>query len=355
MKIMFIVCGEGRGHLTQCLSLKELYEEAGHEICCVIVGHNRKRGSIPEFFRNAFKCRVIETASPNFAFNKDQGVCLWKTIVKNSCLWWRFVITYLRIKNRIKKHQPDTVVNFYESIFGLYRLLGGKCSRSIAIGHQFMFLHPDYVSNKDKDNKFSMFFAKQFTKLIGCGSEKIALSITQEKDAPGITVVPPILRKKVFEGNVANDGFILLYSLGKGFGKDLLMNQRQIERIEVFTEKFWPGENKTVSVGNVIFNQLDGEKFLNYMKRCDMVVCTAGFETASEAAYLGKKIMMIPTPNHIEQYYNAWDFQLAELSKIRRDFIDIHLWEMEVNKKAVETFRKWVDSYRERLKNALKI
>jgi uncharacterized protein (TIGR00661 family) len=354
MKVMFIVQGEGRGHMTQALALKELYEELGHEVCCVIVGHNKKKGSIPSFFKDAFKCRVIETASPNFVLNDAGGVCLWKTIVKNSYSWWKFVITFLRIRSRIHKHQPDVVVNFYESIFGAYRLLGGNCKKSYAIGHQFMFLHPDYVSNKDRENKFSMFLAKQFTRLIGAKSEKIALSITDELPKAGIIIVPPILRKAIFDNSkpIARDGFILLYALGKGFGKRLL-NEHPSARIEVFTEKFWPSECSTLAAGNIIFNQLDGEKFLHYMRRADMVVCTAGFETASEAAYLGKKVMMIPTPNHVEQYYNAWDFQLAGLARMRKDFDDLDLSDTNLNSQAIEKFRAWVDSYKARFISVL--
>ena len=354
MKIMFIVQGEGRGHMTQALALKELYEEYGHEICCVLVGHNKKKGSVPAFFKDAFKCRVIETASPNFVFNDEGGVSLFKTVVKNSYSWGKFFSTYLRIISRIRKHQPDVVVNFYEPIFGVYRLFGGRCKESYAIGHQFMFLHPDYVCNHDKENKFSMFLAKQFTRLIGARSKKIALSITDELPKHGITIVPPILRKVIFDKSevIAQDGFILLYALGRGFGEKLL-NEHSTSRIEVFTEKFWPSNYSTLSVGNVTFNQLDGEKFLRYMRRSDMVVCTAGFETASEAAYLGKKVMMIPTPHHVEQYYNAWDFQIAGLARMRHDFADLNLTDTTLNPDALSKFKTWVNSYKSRFASAL--
>jgi len=354
MKVMFIVQGEGRGHMTQALALRELYEEQGHEICCVIVGHNKKKGSVPSFFKDAFKCRVIETASPNFVHNEAGGVCLWKTFVKSSYSWWKLIITFLRIRSRIHKHQPDVVVNFYEPTFGIYRLLGGNCKKSYAIGHQFMFLHPDYVCNKDQENRLSMFFAKQFTRLVGAKSEKVALSITEELPKSGITIVPPILRKAIFDASapVSQDGFILLYALGKGFGKRL-MDEHSSSRIEVFTEKFWPSDKSTFEFGNITFNQLDGEKFLLYMRKSNMVVCTAGFETASEAAYLGKKVMMIPTPNHVEQYYNAWDFQLAGLAKMRKDFDTLDLSNTNLNPEAIKKFQVWVDSYKSRFISVL--
>ena len=50
MKFLFIVQGEGRGHLTQALTLEEHLRKEGHEIVEVLVGKSRTR-ELPEFFR----------------------------------------------------------------------------------------------------------------------------------------------------------------------------------------------------------------------------------------------------------------------------------------------------------------
>jgi uncharacterized protein (TIGR00661 family) len=362
MKIMFTIQGEGRGHMTQALALKELYEDAGHEICCVIVGNMKKKGSIPAFFKSAFNCRVIETASPNLIYDKnsDGGVNIAKTITFNTLNFWRFVRTFYHIASKIRKYKPDVIVNFYEPVFGFYRLLGGKCKKSYAIGHQFAFLHPDYVANKSNERRLSYWGTKWFTKLIGIGSEKIALSITEEKPGEGITIVPPILRKKLFDGSpITNEGFVLVYCLSSSYARKMLHGAPRFlsvdTKFEVFTEKFWPGDDDVLHFENVTFHKLDGDKFLNYMRRCDMVVCTAGFETSSEAAYLGKKVMVIPTPKHVEQYFNAWDFQLAGLAKMRHDFDNIDRSEVTVNNKQIDKFRLWVDTYKEQYKTVLNI
>jgi hypothetical protein len=41
------------------------------------------------------------------------------------------------------------------------------------------------------------------------------------------------------------------------------------------------------------------------------VACTAGFESVSEAAYLGKPLLLVPVENHVEQYVNACDAEAA--------------------------------------------
>ena len=79
------------------------------------------------------------------------------------------------------------------------------------------------------------------------------------------------------------------------------------------------------------------------------------FETASEASYLGKKVMVIPTENHFEQYFNAWDFQLAGLAKMRFDFKNISTYDVELNRIAIGKFRSWICGYKEEFKRALEL
>ena len=37
-KFLFVVQGEGRGHLTQAISLYEILNQAGHQVVSVMVG-----------------------------------------------------------------------------------------------------------------------------------------------------------------------------------------------------------------------------------------------------------------------------------------------------------------------------
>ena len=350
---MFVVQGEGRGHMTQALAIKELIEKRGHEVVCVMIGTNKKR-SIPEFFKNAFSCGVFTMSSPNFVLEKDKGVNKWKTILYNAYSFPKYFVAIERLRRKIRKYKPDAVINFYEPLFGVYKMLGGDV-KSYAIGHQFMFLHPDYVANKSGEKMMEKLGARLYTRLIGYNSTKLALSITNERPIKDIVIVPPILREDVFKGTPADEGFVLIYTLSRGYGKEFLMDSPQDIRYEVFTEKFWPSDLDTMKFGNIMFNKLDGQKFLDYMKKCSMVVCTAGFETASEASYLGKKVMVIPTANHFEQYFNAWDFQLNGLARMKFDFRNLSIASVEKETHSIEKFKKWVDSYEEVFNKALNL
>ena len=54
MKMLFIIQGEGRGHLTQALSLRRKLADEGHQVVGVLVGKSPAR-RIPDFFMEKIK------------------------------------------------------------------------------------------------------------------------------------------------------------------------------------------------------------------------------------------------------------------------------------------------------------
>ena len=49
MRFLFLIQGEGRGHLTQALSFAALLKKEQHELVGVVVGKNPRR-QVPDFF-----------------------------------------------------------------------------------------------------------------------------------------------------------------------------------------------------------------------------------------------------------------------------------------------------------------
>ena len=65
MKFLFIVQGEGRGHLTQAITLEEILRRNGHEVVEVLVGKSSSR-RLPGFFNRNINAPVKRFVSPNF-------------------------------------------------------------------------------------------------------------------------------------------------------------------------------------------------------------------------------------------------------------------------------------------------
>ena len=83
MKVMFIIQGEGRGHMTQALALEQILTRGGHEVSAMLIGTNSRR-TIPTFFKEKTNSRLHSIKSPNFFYDKkSKSINLWKTILFN--------------------------------------------------------------------------------------------------------------------------------------------------------------------------------------------------------------------------------------------------------------------------------
>ena len=65
MKYLFIIQGEGRGHLTQALSLRQKLIAEGNQVVGVLVGKSPAR-RLPSFFVEKIKAPIYTFESPNF-------------------------------------------------------------------------------------------------------------------------------------------------------------------------------------------------------------------------------------------------------------------------------------------------
>ena len=83
LNFIFIVQGEGRGHMTQAISLRDMLERAGHTLSCVLVGKSKRR-EIPAFFFEKIKSEVVSFESPNFVTDKKgKAIQIFPTITEN--------------------------------------------------------------------------------------------------------------------------------------------------------------------------------------------------------------------------------------------------------------------------------
>ena len=63
-KFLFVVQGEGRGHLTQAISLFEILTSAGHQVVAVMVGMDDEQ-NLPAFFREKIPVEINTFPAPS--------------------------------------------------------------------------------------------------------------------------------------------------------------------------------------------------------------------------------------------------------------------------------------------------
>ncbi len=310
LRVLFVVQGEGRGHLTQALALRHLLREAGHEVAAVLVGHSPER-ALPSFFLNAITEPVHPFASPNFAFDhRFRGIRMGSTVATNLRRLSAFRHSLQQLREALAAYRPDLVVNFYEVLTGLLYRSWQSLPPLVCIGHQYFFLHSAYPFPPGL--KLQRYLLRTYTRLTAPPSAlHLALSFYEAPDLPHrrLYVVPPLLRPELFQQPLGlEEPFILVYLLNRGYAEDLLRWQQQHPELKLHV--FWDNTDQPDGwspQAGIVFYHLHAERFLEHMARCRAVVTTAGFETVSEALYLGKPLLVVPVEGHFEQRCNAHD------------------------------------------------
>jgi uncharacterized protein (TIGR00661 family) len=307
MKYLFIVQGEGRGHMTQAIALSRMLQKFGHDVAEVLVGVSPHR-QIPNYFRENIRSAVSTFNSPNFTPSvKTQKVSILKTLVHNFRKSPLFLNSLKFIEEKIEEHQPDTVINFYDLIAGLLFEIKRPKVRFICIAHQYFFLHPHFRFQKPKNPEIAGFL--YYSKLTCRKADKIlALSLgTQPRYNSGnLIIVPPLLREEVFNIEPQKEDFILGYLLNESYENQIKTwhADNPLVNLHFFSDRKQVDEIETVDE-TLSFHKLNDRKFLKYLSECNGYATTGGFESVCEALYLQKPVLMVPA--HVEQECNITD------------------------------------------------
>jgi len=350
--MMFCVLGEGRGHMTQAMAVKEIAETGGHQVVAVTLGVSAHR-PMPEYFASAMKIPVRQLPTLEFKYKNSRAVSNTATLLAALGNLPKYLGPVRQLDEVVRESQPDVILNFFEPIAALYALTRRRRPPVLAIGHQFMFQHPDYIRTPQLWKQLSL---RIYTWLLGARATKLALSLYPVPDLPvkRIIVAPPILRKQLFSLTPNPNGdFVLVYLLNHGYADQIITwsEKNPRTRLHCFYDK--PGAPAEFQHSPALtFHRLDGEKFLKMMAECRHVVCTAGFESVSEAAWLGKPVFLVPVENHVEQQVNAIDAQHFGLGIADKSFNLDRLAELP-DRLPTEKFRAWMQCGPQKLFQAI--
>ena len=342
-KFLFVVQGEGRGHLTQAISLFEILTSAGHQVGSVLVGMDNI-SNLPSFFQEKIPVKIETFAAPSLVYGQTKAVKVWDTISTHIKKVGKYKKSVQFLAQKVEEYQPDVIVNFYDMICGLYAQFYRPSIPVVCIGHQYLLLHQSFISLPNKH--IDRFLLNLNTRLTSLNStRKLALSFVQMPDdkAHSIAVTPPLIRDEVKKLTPTSKPFILAYITHHKLSEDIInwhANHRDVEIHCFWNNKEFIDEWQFRE--NLTFHQVNSEKFLRMMQECSGLICTAGFESVCEAMYLGKPIMMVPVPNHIEQEINAWDGQRAGAGISDTEFnLSKFISYLPVHQNVSENFKTW--------------
>ncbi len=353
MKILFIVQGEGRGHLTQALALEQMLGAHGHEVVGMLVGKSKTR-KIPRFFTRKAHARLEYFDSPYFKPSKDnRQIGLLRSIACNIMHFPKYLASINLIRRRIKENGADMVVNFYDVLCGMTYALFNPKVPEVCIGHQYLFMHPDFaMPDKWHASQRSLMAFTRAT----CMRARRRLALSMRPYAPcndlRLSTVPPLLRQEALTIPRHHGNYIAGYLLNAGFADDVKAWHKLHPDVEL--RFFWDKRDapETLHVDEKLsFHRLDDEKFLRTLADSKGYATTAGFESVCEAFYMGKPAIMIPA--HIEQLCNATDAEREGVGIVADGFAIDRLLEFERQYDADGEFRMWANQAETRIVAAL--
>jgi uncharacterized protein (TIGR00661 family) len=348
MQFIFIVQGEGRGHMTQAIAFSKMLEESGHQLAAVILGKSKRR-AIPEFFSREIKAPIHLVESPNFEADKsEKRILIGNTILSNLKripIFWR---SLNQIHTVIQTEKPDVILNFYDLLGGFYSVLFQPKAAYWVIGHQYLIGHPDFSFAPSKG------FQKQLFQLntwmtAWRADERLALTFRPMKADPNskVRIVPPLLRREIKELNPQTGDFFLTYMVNCGYGEEIISFAKANPNLNI--KAYWDkkGARETENpLPNLSFHQIHDRHFLQDMAACKGLVCTAGFESICEAMYLGKPVMVIPVAGQYEQACNALDMEAAGAG-IKSENFDFGYFDQTLStlNPVEQPFKNWVKTW----------
>lgn len=127
----------------------------------------------------------------------------------------------------------------------------------------------------------------------------------------------PIIDNQLKQERIKNNHFTLVYLLSYS-AQELIQvfcsRPLQHNRFVIYTRHV----SQTISYKNVFIKPLSKKSFLKDLAHCEHIICTAGFQTISEALYAKKHILLIPIKGQPEQRTNAIMLKKHHVSSIRK-------------------------------------
>jgi uncharacterized protein (TIGR00661 family) len=356
LEVVFVVQGEGRGHMTQALALRSFLRDAGHEVAEVLVGCSPHR-PIPSYFTDGMGAPVHRFEAPVQLSGRDgRGLSMRRTITDAVKRSPAFVRSLMAIAERTA--EADVVINLLDLLGGVSRTLFPSDVPALAIAHNYVFLHPRLQDAPGPARVRNMVMA--YARATAAGADrKIALSFTELPARPDhrLVVAPPLLRPGLDELVVEDRGYLLAYALNPGYARTLAEWQRESGGVEVhcYVEG---GEGALAGMAGPSrgpepaeehaegfhVHDLDAEAFLRHLAGCRAYVGSAGFESVCEAHYLGKPVLAVPTAGQFEQELNAWDAERCGVARAGGydDLDDFWAEPTAPSRETTDAFRAWV-------------
>lgn len=289
MKILYGVQGTGNGHITRARAMARHLKAAGADVDYLFSGRPAEQYYAMECF-DSWRCL------PGLTFAVEKGRINPLATIFNS----RPVRLIHDIRS-LSLDDYDLVISDFEPITAWAARTQKK--ESLGIGHQYAF---DHDVPKQDDNLVSRTIMNSFAPT----HHRVGLHWYHFQQA----ILPPIV--DVIDGPVTGDKNTILVYLPFEDQQDVISLLAQFPQYRFL---FYGGKaEQEFSIDNITCKPPSRDGFQKDLLACSGVICNAGFELASEAISLGKKLLVKPVSGQMEQVSNALALEQLQLGVATR-------------------------------------
>jgi uncharacterized protein (TIGR00661 family) len=280
MKILFGIQATGNGHISRSTEIYKLLKQHPEVTQLdVLISGGKAQMSLP--FEVNYEYKAF-----SFYYGKKGKISVWKSIGKANFASFAYALMQVPFR------EYDLIISDFEPI----TLWGAKIAGVKAVGIGNMYSVTSKKFPKTKGTKTTKFFAN-----VMCPAKnKIGMHFKKFDDF----IYYPVIRSEIRNVIPGDKKFILTY-LNSFTDAELLkcfsLPQFSANQFVIYSKT----AKEQYTVGNCIIKPLDNEGFVRDMANCSGVITAAGFQTVSEALYLGKKLFVIPIKKQSEQISNA--------------------------------------------------
>lgn len=275
MKILYGVQATGNGHITRARAMHKALSQQGSQVDYLFSGRQRQDLFDMEAFGD-FACH------PGLTFVTASGAIQPIATYRQNRIG-----TLLRDIKELDLSPYDLILTDFEPIsaWAAHR----QKKTAIAIGHQYAF---DHTIPKRGNNPLSALFMRHFT--------PATLRLGLHWHHFNQPILPPIADTHQQELTVIPNK-ILVY-LGFEDTESVIAYLRPFQEHQFF---IYAPISAAQDRGNIQLRPLSRSGFQEDLASCNGVISNAGFELASEAIHLGKKLLVKPLKGQMEQLSNA--------------------------------------------------
>lgn len=276
MKILYGIQTTGNGHISRSRELIRELKKLGHDVQVLLSG---RKPEMPSELKDFHPYQRLNGLT--FCTHRGRLKYFQTVFSLNLFQFYRDIASF-------NGSGYDMVITDFEPISA--RIARRKLLPSIGVGHQYAFVHDIPLGG---DNLLTRFVIKKFAPT----DHPVGLH-WHHFNRP---ILPPIVPQTIDGCHNRIDNKILVY-LPFEHLNDILALLKPFRRCEFF---IYHRLTKAEDRHNIHLRPYSRAGFLNDLIECSGVISNAGFELASEAMYLGKKILVKPLAGQMEQISNA--------------------------------------------------